>query len=159
MKSAYQSLECIFPRWKCSKFETSEFVLDMVLKVSQTKFYRIPPEKKRQTFSFKKNFSTFKNFHFERNVLISRLNAFFQGENAQILKLLNFCSIGFKSFGNEIFSYSLKQEATKHVVSKKILTFKNFHFGRKVLISRLNAFFQGENAQNLKLLNLYWIWS
>ena len=55
-KSAYQSLECIFPRWKCSKFETSEFVLDMVLKVSQTKFYQIPAEKKRQTFSFKKNY-------------------------------------------------------------------------------------------------------
>ena len=40
-----------------------------------------------KTFSFKKKLLIFKNFHFERKVLISHQNAFLQVEIAQILKI------------------------------------------------------------------------
>ena len=59
----------------------------MVLTVSQTKFYHNPEETKQQKHLVWKENSTFKNFHFESKILISRQNAFLQEEIAQILKL------------------------------------------------------------------------
>ena len=140
MKSAYQSLECIFPRWKCSKFETSVFVLDMVLKVSQTKFYRIRPEKKRQTFSFKKNFSTFKNFHFERNVLISRLNFY-------ILKI--------RLWSKKLYHISVK---LKTCSLKRIFQLLKI-FILKSAYQSLECIFPRWKCSKFETSDLCWIWS
>ena len=93
-------------------------------------------------------------------MLISRSNAFLQGENAQILKLLNYCSIWFEKFPKRNFLIFLETRSYKTCSFKKnFWTLKIFILGEKCLSVAKRKFLQPENFQNFKLSNLFWIWS
>ena len=133
----------IFTSWKLLKFSTFKFGVGYGLKIIPSEIISyLGTGEEIKIFILKKTFQLLKIFILSEKCLWVARMCFYK---VKTLKIWNFhiCSrYGPKIIPNEIISYlGTREEIKTFSLKEKISTFKNFHFERKVLISRQNEIF------------------